>query len=91
MLLYRLRRLIRAVVGHADAGTDSRLVDVRREGYDKVLYQWNDALNTNLAIIGSHFGEAVRTYLDLLYDDFRRVGAGLEDGLRAVRRGEDPI
>lgn len=87
--LYRMRRLYWAIVGHAEGRVDSALLEARRKDYDDVLYQWNDALNTNLAVVGSHFGEAARTYLDRLYEHFRRVGNRLEQGLQAVRKGED--
>ncbi len=87
--LYRMRRLYGAIVGHAEGTVEPTLLEASRKEYDDILYQWNDALNTNLAIIGSHFGQAARNYLDRLYEDFRRVGHGLEQELRAVQRGED--
>ncbi len=87
--LYRMRRLYWAIAGHAEGSIEADLLETRRKDYDDILYQWNDALNTNLAVVGSHFGEAVRTYLDLLYDHYAEVGQELERGLRAARRGED--
>lgn len=87
--LYRMRRLYWAIVGYAEGHVDSAMLEARRKDYDDVLYQWNDVLNTNLAVVGSHFGEAARTYLNRLYEHFRRIGNQLEQGLHAVRRGED--
>ena len=86
--LYRMRRLYWAIEGFAAGSQEQSVLEARRKDYDDVLYQWNDSLNTNLAVVGSHFGEAARKRLDLLYEDFRRVGRGLEGGLVAARRGE---
>ena len=86
--LYRMRRLYWAIEGFAAGRVEEPVLEARRKDYDDVLYQWNDSLNTNLAVVGSHFGEAARRRLDLLYEHFRRVGRGLEGGLGAARRGE---
>lgn len=86
--LYRMRRLYWAIEGLAAGTVEESVLQGRRKDYDDVLYEWNDTLNTNLAVIGSHFGEAARAYLDLLYDDFRRVGRELERGLQAALRGD---
>lgn len=87
--LYRMRRLYWAISRHAQGSVEPALLEARRKDYDDILYQWNDALNTNLAVVGSHFGEGARMYLDGIYEHFRRVGNRLEQGLQAVRRGED--
>lgn len=86
--LYRMLRLSSAIAGYADGSVKPELLEARWKDYDDILYQWNDALNTNLAIIGSHFGDGARNHLERLYEDFRRVGSELERGLRSVRRGE---
>lgn len=87
--LYRMRRLYWAIDSFGAGHVEDSVLEARRKDYDEVVYQWNDALNTNLALVGSHFGEAARRRLDRLYEDFRRVGGGLERGLRTVRSGAD--
>jgi hypothetical protein len=40
-----------------------------------VLYEWNDRLNLNLALMGTYLGESARDWLDLvIYENFRSVG-----------------
>jgi hypothetical protein len=83
--LYRMQRLLWAADGSTDAGEIER----RREEYLDVLFAWNDHLNTNLSVVGSYFGDAARAYLDRLYEDFKRVGQGVETVVRAARAGEE--
>lgn len=84
-----MRRVYRAIENyHGAAGNET--LDRRMHEYDDVLYEWNDSLNVNLAVVGSHFGLAARDYLDQLYEDFRRIGAGLERAARQVRGGGEP-
>jgi hypothetical protein len=87
--LYRMRRLHWAIAeyNHDTRGED--LLGARLKDYDEVLYEWNDRLNVNLAILGSYFGPAARQYLYALYEQFRNVGARLEAMIRGVRKGED--
>jgi hypothetical protein len=59
------------------------------QDYNQVLYEWNDRLNANLALLGGHFGSAARQYLFDLYEDFRRVGRSLEAAVISVRADED--
>jgi hypothetical protein len=40
-----------------------------------VLYEWNDQLNLNLALLDTYVGESARDWLDLvIYENFRSVG-----------------
>jgi hypothetical protein len=96
--LYRMLRLYVACrTGHADAvGQQSR--EERLHSYDAVLFEWNDQLNSTLALIGTYFGKAARDWLEAeIYLGFQRVGARLEDLYRlsivdAERRGvEDEV
>jgi hypothetical protein len=64
-------------------------LDARLSEYNEVLYEWNDRLNSNLALLRSHFGPAAREYLYLLYEDFARVGAQLETAARQARHGKN--
>ena len=58
--------------------------------YDAVLYEWNDNLNLNLALMGAYFGERARDWLDFeLYEQFKQVGAELEDYYPGSVRGSE--
>lgn len=81
--LYRMLRLLWA----AEA-SDLEEIDKRREEYLEVLFAWNDRLNANLSLVGSFFGDAARTQLDGLYEEFKRVGREVEAVVRAARAGE---
>jgi hypothetical protein len=87
--LYRMRRLHWAIAAynHDTGGED--VLKARLKDYNDVLYEWNDQLNLNLAILGSYFGTAARQYLYGVYEQFRTVGARLEAIIRDVRKGED--
>jgi hypothetical protein len=53
------------------------------------LYEWNDRINLNLALIGTYFGESARAWLDdNIYETFQRVGSAIEDQYRAAVRHE---
>ena len=87
--LYRMRRFYSALA------SDPKLPDRREriqgclKEYDAVLYEWNDGLNLNLALMGTYFGEGARNWLDFkLYEQFKRVGAELEDYYRLSARGD---
>jgi hypothetical protein len=96
--LYRMLRLYVACrTGHTDAeGQETR--QERLHDYDAVLFEWNDQLNSTLALIGTYFGRAARDWLEAeVYLGFQLVGARLEDLYRlstvdAERRGvEDEV
>jgi hypothetical protein len=81
-LFYALRRLSR------DEGSLD-IVQQRLADYNDVLYEWNDRINLNLALIGTYFGESARAWLDHnIYETFQRVGSTLEDEYRAAVRQE---
>ncbi|MFT4296865.1 MAG: hypothetical protein QM582_15790 [Micropruina sp.] len=87
--LYRMLRVYWAIAGYD--GTESAetgLTDCLAE-YRAVLYEWNDRLNTNLALVSSHFGDETRSMLEAAYEDFRRVGGDLERAAGQVRQGRD--
>ena len=49
------------------------------ERYRKVLYEWNDSLNRNLALVESYFGDTIRRPLEeTVYEDFSHIGERLE-------------
>jgi hypothetical protein len=78
--LYRMLRFYFALAA-ADGTPDgnTRIQDSLKE-YDAILYEWNDNLNLNLALIGTYFGETARDWLDSqIYEDYKQVGAELEN------------
>ena len=87
--LYRMRRLFWAIANFEQSPAAINQLDTRLDDYNEVLYEWNDRLNMNLALVGSHFGLAARQHLYSLYEDFRRVGSQLEMALRRARQGSD--
>lgn len=89
--LYRMRRVYWAVDGHQTGSVTMEALDARLSDYNDVLYEWNDKLNANLALLGSYFGPAARTYLYDLYERFRVIGAKLEEAARTARSGGDVL
>jgi len=62
--LYRLKLLYWSLpAGRAD-GTRSPLAEPRMDEYRQVLYEWNDSINRNLALVQQYFGEAMRRRLN---------------------------
>ena len=43
-----------------------------------LVYEWNDSLNMNLAMVGTYFGEHGRNWLERAYETYRNVGTELE-------------
>lgn len=72
--LYRMLRLFHAL--RADGGSLSAAVEERMQDYVAVLYEWNDTLNLNLALVGTYFGESAREWLDeRIYVSYRDLEA----------------
>jgi hypothetical protein len=85
--LYRMKRLLEAA---APVGAvDPTELETRRTEYVKVLFEWNDRLNTNLSLVGSHFGQDARVALDELYSAFQQVGRDIEGIVRRAQAGDD--
>ena len=83
--LYRMLRLYYACDGYAQGSFSEEVLEQRLREYDNVLYEWNDGLNLNLALVGTYFGKSARKYLDFnLYVSFKTVGSNLEEAYRAV-------
>jgi hypothetical protein len=87
--LYRMRRLFWAIQNYQLGQVTSDVLDARVADYSDVLYEWNDRLNVNLALIGSNFGSAARHYLEGSYERYRSVGAALEAARDQARQGDD--
>lgn len=85
--LYRMRRFYFALASDPGLPARSERIQACFKEYDAVLYEWNDSLNLNLALMGAYFGAGARDWLDFrLYEQFKQVGAQLEDHyLRSAR------
>jgi len=60
--------------------TDRETLEESMNAYRKVLYEWNDNLNRNLALTQAYFGKGIRRYLEgTVYEEFRRIGSLLEN------------
>src|SRR5687768_16753627 len=53
---YRMLRLFHAVRGRAQGTVSADGLADKLAGYDRVLYEWNDVLNVNLAMVATSFG-----------------------------------
>ena len=88
--LYRMRRFYFALASDPELPQRSERIQGCLKEYEAVLYEWNDSLNLNLALMGAYFGEEARNWLDFgLYEQFKQVGAELENYyLRNVQGSE---
>ena len=84
---YRMLRLSSAMRGRARETVSAEALGERFNDYDQVLYEWNDSLNVNLAMVGTYFGRDARDLLERAYETYQQVGGELEDAYRAVSRG----
>jgi hypothetical protein len=56
-------------------------LDEAMSSYRDVLYEWNDNLNRNLALVQCYFGKDARKLLEgTLYEKFKEIGSFLEQG-----------
>lgn len=84
--LYRMTRLRAAT--RADGAFTKEDAAARMRDYDAVLFEWNEALNTHRAIVGTYFGDAAQQLLEHeIYPAFSRSGACLERAYRASCAG----
>jgi hypothetical protein len=87
--LYRMVRLQQAIAHCREGGFTRDDVETRFREYDEVLIEWNDALNGNVAVIGTYFGEPARRFLDHdIYESFAASGKCLERAYRVVISGD---
>jgi len=86
--LYRMLRLFYELRSLASGSGSVDVVGARLKDYDDVLYEWNDHLTLNLAMVGTYFGETGRDWLNYhIYATFQQVGRELEDLYRMTVRG----
>lgn len=91
---YRMLRLLAAIRGQTTGTGSPEKLTASLDAYDAVLYEWNDHLNVNLAMVGTYFGAQARDWLEQAYDAYRVVGVELETALRERPRGAaalDPV
>ncbi len=88
--LFRMHRLLGATTARARGAASEDVLEERLREYDEVVIAWNERLNMNLSLVGSHFGDVARAYLEGLYEEFRRVGLRVESAVRVARDGGDP-
>jgi hypothetical protein len=76
--LYRMRRLYWSLGDHRPR-QESKESRARMAAYVAILFEWNDSINRNLALLQSYFGGQLRTQLDeVIGARFRDLGAELE-------------
>jgi murein L,D-transpeptidase YcbB/YkuD len=87
--LYRMRKLYWSLQQSGDGTIDDANIRGQRSSYQEVLYQWNDALNSNLAMTETYFGSAVREFLEnTIYEQFAGLGRQLDRAVRQQLSGE---
>ena len=85
--LYRLRLAYLSLPTESGASDRSPQADERWRDYQQVLYEWNDSINRNLALLRYHFGSAARERLDkAVGGSFVELGSSLEAYGRAGKR-----
>jgi hypothetical protein len=62
--LYRLRLLFWSLPKRGPGGSEHELATRRLEDYRQVLFDWNDNINRNLALLQQYFGSSFRYSLD---------------------------
>jgi hypothetical protein len=86
--LYRMRRFYAALASGSELPEKSDRIEAALKEYNVVLYEWNDSLNVNLALMGAYFGRRARDWLCFqLYEEFKQAGADLEDYYLKSTRG----
>src|SRR5205085_11113945 len=81
---YRMYRLYYACESYAQGLMTKQKLEQRLRDYDEILYEWNDKMNLNLALVGTYFGKIAHTYLSATYVDYRDTGMEFEDEYRTV-------
>lgn len=84
--LYRMRQ----VNWKLKRPASEEVVEESMEGYREVLYEWNDALNRNLALTETYFGSEIKKFLEgSIYEEFSRIGRVLESGYAQFLESKD--
>jgi hypothetical protein len=63
-----------------DSNTETDDLEKHMNNYREILYEWNDSLNRNLALIQAYFGDETRIILEhTILEEFKRIGILLEN------------
>lgn len=72
-----------------DVNSDQETIEKYMELYRAVLYEWNENLNRNLALIQCYFVPELRDQMDFyIYEEFKSIGVLLEEGYRKRISGQ---
>lgn len=89
--IYRMRRLWWAAHDSAGGAVAGEKLQVARDGYNSILFEWNDNLNRLLALTRTSFGRAIRDSLEFeIMEEFAAIGRALEDYIARVENGPIP-
>jgi hypothetical protein len=84
--LYRMRQVHWKL---KQSASDDILKEHMR-AYREVLYEWNDALNRNLALAEICFGSNIKGALEnSIYEEFSRIGGVLESGYKKFQEAKE--
>ena len=84
---YRMLRLFYAVEARTRGAVSADVLAEKHGSYDRVLYEWNDVLNVNLAMAETSFGRVAREELERVYATYAATGGELEDAYRVAAQG----
>ena len=87
---YRMLRLFYAVEARTRGAVSADVLAEKHGSYDRVLYEWNDVLNVNLAMAETSFGRVAREELERVYATYAAAGGELEDAYRVAAQGSRP-
>jgi hypothetical protein len=87
---YRMQRLFHALRGRGQETVPADGLAASLGDYDRVLYEWNDTLNVNLAMVAASFGRVAWQELGRIYEIYRAVGGELEVAYRQAAAGSGP-
>ena len=90
--LYRLRLVYWSLQAEVGQSEHSRLAMARFKDYRKVLYEWNDSINRNLALLQHYFEPGMRHRLDNeVGGTFVELGRVIEQWWRTGTRPESQV
>jgi hypothetical protein len=74
--MYRMRLLS---WGLEDETASDEIIERHMTNYRQILFEWNDSLIRNLALVQAYFGKDIRWRLGVqIYEEFKRIGRILE-------------
>jgi hypothetical protein len=87
--LYRMRKLMWAI--HQKPG-DKNSIESAMSEYRAILYEWNDGINKQRALVQRYFGPGPAKHLEtFIYEGFARLGEALEHEYRLVDDDTMPL